>query len=126
MGWSRWALSCQVRFSLLWFGLLRFAPDLSILAVLCWLQQLASRLVWSHLVFLVCSVCELCRVCSALSWLGSGLAWLVWNTLLLSGEQVWLWSGGSCLVVSVFACRILKFGVVWSVRHSPELKQLSI
>ena len=97
MGWSRWALSCQVRFCLLWFGLRRFAPHLSILQF-C-VGYSSSHLDWFGLIW---------------SFLSALLASSVVSVLVCPGWAQALrgWSGILCFcLVGRFGCVLV--GLVW-------------
>ena len=97
MGWSRWALSCQVRFSLCWSGLRRFAPHLSILQF-C-VGYSSSHLDWFGLI---------------LSFLSALLVSSVVSVLVCPGWAQALrgWSGILCFcLVGRFGCGLV--GLVW-------------
>ena len=97
MGWSRWALSCQVRFSLCWSGLRRFAPHLSILQF-C-VGYSSSHLDWFGLIW---------------SFLSALLASSVVSVLVCPGWAQALrgWSGILCFcLVGRFGCVLV--GLVW-------------
>ena len=101
MGWSRWPLYCQVRFSLCWSGLRRFAPHLSILQF-C-VGDSSSHLDWFCLIWSFLSALLVSYVVSVLVCPGWGQALRGWSGILYfvwwAGLVVVWWVLSGCVCV---------------------------